>query len=281
MKVLATGATGKFASLVVPALVRQGIAVRALVHDPAKADLPKRLGADSSVAGDLADPASLADALTGVDGVFLITPAFAPNATDMALNMIDAAQRAGVTRVVYNGVYHPSLSLINHAGTRPVEEALYHSDLEFTILQPTMYMQNLEASFTQARQTGTVVMPWSKHSQMTYVDYRDVANVVAIGFVDDRLSRGTFELAAPGMITRVELAELMSQTAGIPITAGDPDVDQWLDEPAGLAAMFADYHAHGFHGGNALVLRSILKHEPRSVLDFLTELAANPQTPKT
>jgi uncharacterized protein YbjT (DUF2867 family) len=37
MKVLATGATGKFASLVVPALVSHGIEVRAVVHDRARA----------------------------------------------------------------------------------------------------------------------------------------------------------------------------------------------------------------------------------------------------
>ncbi|MGH3502869.1 MAG: NmrA family NAD(P)-binding protein [Nocardioidaceae bacterium] len=38
MKVLAVGATGKFAGLVVPALARSGVEVRALVHNPAKAE---------------------------------------------------------------------------------------------------------------------------------------------------------------------------------------------------------------------------------------------------
>jgi uncharacterized protein YbjT (DUF2867 family) len=123
-KVLTTGATGKYAGLVVPATRRRGLDVRAMVHDQAKADVAVRNGASETVQADLADPASLRAALDGVDGVFLITPAFHPDATAMGLNMVEAAVAAGVGRLVYNGVYHPSLSLLNHAGTRPIEEAI-------------------------------------------------------------------------------------------------------------------------------------------------------------
>jgi hypothetical protein len=38
--------------------------------------------------------------------------------------------------------------------------------------------------------------------------------------------------------------------------------------------MFADYTAHGFHGGNNLVLRSILARAPRTLDSYLGELAA-------
>jgi hypothetical protein len=41
----------------------------------------------------------------------------------------------------------------------------------------------------------------------------------------------------------------------------------------GLIAMFADYTAHGFHGGNSLALRTILGRAPRSPEDFFAELA--------
>ena len=40
----------------------------------------------------------------------------------------------------------------------------------------------------------------------------------------------------------------------------------------GLLAMFADYTAHGFHGGNSLALRTILGRAPRSLNDFFAEL---------
>jgi hypothetical protein len=42
----------------------------------------------------------------------------------------------------------------------------------------------------------------------------------------------------------------------------------------GLQAMFGDYTAHGFHGGNNLVLRTILGRTPRTLDSYLRELAA-------
>ena len=103
MKVLATGATGKFAGLVVLALVSHGIDVRAVVHDPGKKHIPLERGAGETVDADLRDPASLRAALDGVDGAFLITPAFAPDAAEMGLSLIAAAQAAGVRSAPFDG----------------------------------------------------------------------------------------------------------------------------------------------------------------------------------
>lgn len=98
MKILATGATGRFAYLVVTALVRRGVEVRAVVHDPAKSVMVQRLGAHEIVQADLGDPDSLRGALRGTDGAFLITPAFHPQATQFGLNLIDAAVRPASAR---------------------------------------------------------------------------------------------------------------------------------------------------------------------------------------
>jgi uncharacterized protein YbjT (DUF2867 family) len=279
MHVLAIGATGQFAGLVVPALASKGVQVRALVHDPDKRDQVLAAGADEAVAGDLRDAGSIGAALDGVDGVFLIIPAFAADTAALGTGVVAAAQAAGVRRMVFSGVYHPSLSLVNHASTRPVEEALYHSDLEFTVLQPAMFMQGLTGGWQSAVKDGVFVMPYAKDAAMTFVDYRDVAEAAAAAFATDELVNGTFELAAGGMVTRSELATLMSQYAGREVVAQDADPGaavRDIPEPFmrdGLSAMFADYTAHGFHGGNNLVLRTILGRPPRSLPDFLAELA--------
>jgi hypothetical protein len=42
--------------------------------------------------------------------------------------------------------------------------------------------------------------------------------------------------------------------------------------------MFTDYDRHGFHGGNSLALRTILGREPRSLTDYITELATARET---
>jgi uncharacterized protein YbjT (DUF2867 family) len=194
--------------------------------------------------------------------------------------MVEAATAAGVARFVFSGVYHPSLSLVNHASMRPIEQALYRSGLAFTILQPAMFMQGLAGRWADAVEHGVFAMPYSKDSAMTFVDYRDVAEVAAIAFATDDLIGGTFELAAGGMFTRTEIAALMSRHAGRPVVAVDVEPEVALAGlPAGgmrdgLQAMFADYTAHGFRGGNNLVLRSILGRGPRTLDSFLGELAA-------
>ncbi len=276
---LAIGATGQFAGLVVPALVSRGVQVKALVHDPTKQDRVREAGADQAVVGDLRDRVSMRAALDGVDGVFLIVPAFAPDSAALDTGVVAVAQEAGVRRLVFSGVYHPSLSLVNHASMRPVEESVYRSDLEFTILQPAMFMQGLLGGWQSAVEHRVFVMPYSKDSAMTFVDYRDVAEAAAIAFSTGDLVNGTFELAAGGMVTRSELAALMSRYAGREVVAQDVDPSvalQGLPDGSlndGLRAMFADYTAHGFHGGTSLALRTILGRTPRSLDDFFAELA--------
>jgi uncharacterized protein YbjT (DUF2867 family) len=279
VRVLTVGATGHFAGHVVPALVGKGVRVRALVHNPDKAAQLADTGVAETVGGDLRDPGGMRAALDGMDGLFLILPAFAPDTAELGTAMVAAAQAAGVRRVVFSGVYHPSLSLLNHADTRPIEEALYNSDLEFTVLQPAMFMQGLSDGWTSAVRDGVFAMPYSKDSAMTFVDYRDVAEVAAIAFASDNLVDGMFELASGGMFSRTELASLMSRHAGREVAAVDvePDIalDGMPDGPmrAGLTAMFAAYTAHGFHGGNDLVLTGILGRPPRTLDAFFAELA--------
>jgi hypothetical protein len=163
-----------------PALVSHGIDVRAVVHDPGKNGIPLARGAGETVIADLGDRPACAPRSTA-STPHSWSPLPSPDAAKIGVGLVEAAQAAGVRKVVYN-VYHPSLPLENHASTRPVEAALYASALDFTILQPAMYMQGLQGAFEQARRTGTLVMPCSKHSEMTYVDYRDVAEVAARAF---------------------------------------------------------------------------------------------------
>lgn len=50
--------------------------------------------------------------------------------------------------------------------------------------------------------------------------------------------------------------------------------DEHEDNKEGLARMYADYDKYGFPGGNALVLRAILGREPRTLNQYIYELAS-------
>lgn len=282
MKVLAVGATGRSAGLEVPELKKRGVTVRALVRDESRGDTARRAGADETVVGDLRDPASLRTAAEGADGVFHINPAFAPDEAGMGVAMVEAARDAGVRKFVFSGVYHPSISkMVNHAAKQPVEEALYESGMDFTILQPAMFMQNLDGSWNAIVESGTFVMPYSKQAKVSYVDYRDVAEVAALAMTGDALNYGTFELSAPGMVDRVEMARMASEALGRTVEAGELSPRGWASSSGmtegplrdGLTRMMTHYDEHGFPGGNALVLRAILGREPRTLDEYFHELA--------
>jgi uncharacterized protein YbjT (DUF2867 family) len=114
---------------------------------------------------------------------------------------------------------HPSLSaLTNHAAKLAVQKAIYESGMEFTVLQPAIFMQNLDSSWPHVVKTRRFSLPFSKHVKTPYVDYRDVAEAVALALTSDKLNYGTFELCAPGMVNRIEIAAMMACNACTPIT---------------------------------------------------------------
>lgn len=284
MKVLMVGATGKYANLVLPELTKRGATVRALVRTEDGARIAKENGADETAIGDLQDPKSLTAAAAGVGGVFHINPAFAPNEADLGVAMVEAAKNAGVEKFVFSGVIHPSLTkLTNHAAKLPVEEAIYESGMIFTVLQPTMFMQTLDNGWSDVVNNNRFSLPYSKQMRVCYVDYRDVAEAAAIALTSDKLDDGTFELCAPGMINRIELTVLMTEILGRSIAAEESQFDEWAEQanlPAGpvrdgLRQMYTDYDQYGFPGGNPLVLGAILGHEPRTLKDYIQQLAGN------
>jgi uncharacterized protein YbjT (DUF2867 family) len=109
MKVLAVGAAGASAGLVTQALSAKGVEVRGLVHSAQRQAVARENGATETVVADLDDKAALVAALGGIDGVFHVVPAFVPDEAATGLVMVEAAVEAGVRRLVFSSVYHPSL----------------------------------------------------------------------------------------------------------------------------------------------------------------------------
>jgi uncharacterized protein YbjT (DUF2867 family) len=282
MRVLMVGATGRHAHLVLSELTRRGVDVRALVRNPERAQVARDNGAAETAIGDLEEPDSLIDAVAGMDGVFHIGPAHSASEAQMGLAMVDAARAAGARKFVFSGVIHPSISaMTNHAAAKlPVEDALYSSELDFTVLQPARFMQNFERSWNDIVDNDRLAQPYALTAKMCSVDYRDVAEVAAMALTGDELSYGTFELCAPGMQDSYEVAAILSEVLGRPITAVQIPLDQYssqLPEGAfrdGMTRMMAHYDRHGLPGGNPLVLRAILGREPRSLAEYFRELAA-------
>lgn len=276
--ILAVGAAGKFAGLVIPALAARGVKVRGLVREARQGEAVLKSGATEIAIGDLSDRASLDAALKGVDCVFYIAPAFLPDEAEIGKGMVDSAKRAGVRRFVFSSVIYPVLSeLGNHAQKAPVEEALLTSGMEYTFLHPTVFFQNFTASWPRIVETGAVAEPWSVDTRFSRVDYRDVAEAAAIALTEDRLLYGAFDLCAAGWLNRKDVAAIIGDVLGRPIKAEriDPKMAAAGAGPGApaLNKMFDWYDKRGLMGSD-LPLRAILGREPRTLHTFFEELNA-------
>jgi uncharacterized protein YbjT (DUF2867 family) len=252
-----------------------------LVHKPDNADQVRALGAEEVVVADLADPASLDNALKGADGVFYMPPAFAAGESDLGLNIVAAALRASIRRFVFSSVIHPSLNLANHSAKIPVEDALYRSGMEFVVLHPAMFFQNLIPAWPAVLSTGVIAEPYSKSKRITRVDYRDVAEVAGIALMESTLKYGTFELCSRGATSREDIADVMSDVLGRKITAAEPAFEEWAmqvklpydDRQQKLMKKMYEHYGTSGERGNSETLRMLLKREPRTLRDFIIDLA--------
>ena len=274
--VLAFGASGKFAGMVVPALAARGATVRGFAKSEREGEKARAHGASEIAVGDLTDRASVDRALRGVERVFYISPAFLPDEAEVGRSIVDACVAAGVQRFVFSSVIDPVLSgLPNHAAKAPVEEAVLESGMEYTFLHPTLFFQNYIQSWPKLLETGVLAEPWSCDTRFSRVDYRDVADVAAIALVEDRLLYGTFELCADGWFDRHDVAALIAEALGRDIEAAKVDPDSLGERAAPMRPMFEHYDRTGLRG-NPLTLRVIVGREPRTLRAFFEELAAAP-----
>ena len=271
-RVLAVGAGGQFAGLVVPELSRRGVKVRGLVSKADKEAAVWAQGAAETVVGDLRSAEQVAAALAGMDAAFYIAPFALEDEAEVGKRFIELAKEAGVRRIVFSSVINPSIvELKNHAVKLPVEGALIESGLEYTILNPAVFFQNIAPGWKKAQQTGKHVELWSNDMRFSRVDYRDVAEVAAIALTEDRLLYGTFQLCAEGILNGFELADLMAEVLGRPIKAEQGPLPSSDKVPEQLIEMMRWYDHHSLLG-NPLTLRAILNRLARTLRDYLSEL---------
>lgn len=286
-KVLVVGAAGAHAGLVVPELVRRGAVVRGLVRSEARGSVALARGAAEVAIGDLRDPASLEGALAGVHGVYYIAPVYPGDESQrVGRAFVAAAARVGVHRFAFSSVIHPMITALdNHIQKIPVEEAVVDSGMAFTILRPCHFYQNINRAWRKVMEKSVFVEPFSAARRLSWVDYRDVAEVGAIALTEDRLRNGSFDLCADFGYDRHDVARIMSEALGRTITAEEADPLAWVARlpipddytKDALGRMYAYYDGHGL-AGNPLVLTAILGRAPRTMSQFLQDLISGAPT---
>jgi uncharacterized protein YbjT (DUF2867 family) len=270
--VLVTGATGHVGGQVVAQLAGStDVRVRAVSRVPAVA--ASRLGPAVEVVGaDLAVPDTLADALDGVDAVFLVFPSVA---ADAAARELVAMLTERTRRLVYlsaHGVPHrpdrraePDGGILgSHAH---LEGLIAACAVEYTFLRASGFASNTLAWAAQLRRSD--VLRWIyPDARRALVHEADLAAVGVRALTEDGHHGMAYHLTGPEQLTQAEqlaaIGEVLGRTlrfqAVDPATAG---VELFPGLPAEVAAGIIASHG-------AMVTN------PEPLTDTVTRLTGRP-----
>ncbi len=155
---LVTGATGYIGGRLVPKLLERGHTVRALARNPDKLDDARWRDRIEVARGDLGDVDTLTAAFDGVEVVYYLVHSmgtssdFVEEEARSAHNVVTAAERAGVRRIVYLSGLHPDGELSAHLRSRTaVGDILIGSGIETVVLQAGIVVGSGSASFEMIR----------------------------------------------------------------------------------------------------------------------------------
>ncbi|MGA4670722.1 SDR family oxidoreductase [Propionibacteriaceae bacterium Y1923] len=269
--VLVLGVTGKTGAAVAHALLALGVPVRGTSRSGAAA-LDRVPAGVEVVDLDPVTGAGLDEALAGVRAIHHSAPNLFADEVGMLERTVAAARRAGVSRVVFHSVMHPyAPNMPHHLRKAQAEHLLRTSGLDWTILQPAAYHQNLLGGLPE----GRLAWPYSLDRTFSNVDLRDVAQASAEVLVHDGHVHATYELAGPEELDAHTMAAQAGEVLGIDVRAErsePPTIAGDLRASAELLAMFAHYDAHGFVG-SPRALTQLLGRRPTTWQQAVTDLA--------
>ena len=282
--ILVTGAGGKTGRAATRALVAQGAPVRAFIRNPAHEVALAAMGASEIAPGAMDDTDAVARAVRGVDAIYHICPNVSPHEVLFARTLIAAATHSSVSRLVYHSVLHPQIEAMPHHWNKlRVEEMLFSSALDFTILQPTAYMQNSLAESDRMVVRGIYRVPYPVETRLSLVDLDDVAEAAAIVLTTSGHSGATYELVGTRPLSQTEMAETFGRALNKTVVAQAEAVETWdqrarctgIDDYARetLTKMFRTYARDGLVG-NPNVLGWLLGRPPTSLAAFAARMAA-------
>lgn len=241
-----TGASGHLGRLAVEELLARGVPavdVLAVVRTPGKAaDL-----ADRGVQvrqGDYAHPESLTEALAGADRLLLVSSSEPGRRVGHHTNVTEAAQAAGVSRIVYTSMLHAADSTNPLAPEHlETEQVLKSAGVPFTLLRNGWYIENYTDQLGSYLQGGEVVGA-AGTGGISAATRQDYAAAAAAALLHDEEGDRTYELGGPAF-DLVELARVISEVTGMSVAYRDLPVEEYVAslQETGLNADAAQFVA--------------------------------------
>jgi uncharacterized protein YbjT (DUF2867 family) len=224
--VLVVGATGFLGSEICRQLLAANKNVRALVRtssDASRVQALREMGIET-VTGDIKDPSSLNNAFDGVSGVISTASSTLSQLKEDSiesvdrqgqLNVVDAASKAFVEKFVYISFLESPESFPLQDAKREVEQRLIDSNMNYTILRPTFFMEiwlGPHLGFDPANHKATIYGHGA--NKISWISIRDVASFAVHSLNNSAAVNSIIDLGGPQALSPLEVVSLFEKQTG-------------------------------------------------------------------
>jgi uncharacterized protein YbjT (DUF2867 family) len=226
--ILVTGGTGFVGSHLIKRMHRDGIPVRAIVRDPAKASALNDIGVDV-VKGDMSDTFSLEKVTTGVERVIHLVGIIqeAAGATFQSVhvegtrNLLVAAKKNNVRHFFYQSALgtRPNAKSEYHKTKWAAEELVRDSGIPYTILRPSI-IYGAGDQFTirlsqMIRLSPLLPVIGSGKSRIQPIFIDDAVTCILKAVTSDCCLNETYEIGGPDQLTYEEVTVAIADAMGV------------------------------------------------------------------
>ncbi|UQA74131.1 NmrA family NAD(P)-binding protein [Sphingobacterium siyangense] len=221
MRILVFGATGSQQFNVIGEAKKKGAEVIAATSSEKSFEKLAQAGA-TPVLANLADADKINEITKGIDAIAYMIPVSLPNPFDgleYSKNVINAAKANGVKKIVWNTSGWIEAQKIGSPVDDvklDVQDYLKNSGLDYVIIEPTIYMENMMGAFCAPfiKNEKKLAYPTPEAMPIGWIASRDVSAFVVEAIYNEDLKADSFKVSGLENLKGDELASKFSEGVG-------------------------------------------------------------------